>query len=65
MDRLFLRIIWLEQAVQKHCRSGNVLIGLSEVWAIVPPIHGVALDPTGVTLGATRRFMRMGRSVVR
>ena len=65
MDHLFLRVIRLEQATQKHCRSGDVLTGLSELWGIVPPIHGVALDPTGVTSGAARRSMRMGRSVVR
>ena len=65
MDRLFLRVVRLGQATQKHCRSGDVLIGLSELWGIVPPIHGVALDPTGATPGVARRFMRTERSVGR
>ena len=64
MSRLFLRVVRLRKAAQKYCRSGDVLIGLSELWGIVPPIHGVALDPTGTTPGAARRSMRMGRSVV-
>ena len=45
--------------------TGDVLIGPSELWGIVPPVHGVALDPTGATLGAARWFMCTGRSVVR
>ena len=65
MDRLFLRIIWLGQTAQKHYHNGDVLIGLSEVWGIVPPIHGVALDPIGITSGAARWSLCMGRSVVR
>ena len=65
MDRLFLGVVRLRKATQKHCRSGDVLIGPSELWGIVPPIDGVALDLTGVTPGAARRFMRTGRSVVR
>ena len=64
MDRLFLGVVQLGKATQKHCRSGDVLIGPSELWGIVPPVHGVALDPTGATPGAARRFMRMGHSVV-
>ena len=65
MDRLFLWVVQLGKAAQKHCRSGDVLIVPSKLWGIVPPIHGVALDPTGATPGAARRFMRTGRSVVR
>ena len=65
MDRLFMRVLRLGQVAQKHCRSGDVLIGPSELWGIVPPVHGVALDLTGMTPGAARRSMRMGRSVVR
>ena len=63
MDRL-LGVVWLGKAAQKHCRNGDVLIGPSELWGIVPPVHGVALDPTGVTLGAAHRFMRTRHSVV-
>ena len=65
MDHLFLGVFRLEKAAQKHYRSGDVLIGPSELWGIVPPVHGVALDPTSVTPGAAHRFMRTGRSVVR
>ena len=65
MDRLFLEVARLGKAMQKHCRSGDVLIGLSELWGIVPPIHGVALDPTCATLGVARRVMRMEHSVGR
>ena len=65
MDHLFMRVVRLGQAAQKHCHIGDVLTGPSELWGIVPPIHGVALDPMGTTPGAARRSMRMGRSVVR
>ena len=65
MDRLFMRVVWLGQAAQKHYHSGDVLIGLSELWGIVPPVHGVALDPTSTTLGTTRWFMRTGHNVAR
>ena len=60
MDRLFMRVVRLRQATQKHYRSGDVLTGLSELWVIIPPVHGVALDPTGMTPGAARRSMRTG-----
>jgi hypothetical protein len=43
-----------------YCCSGDVLIGSSELWGIVPLVHGVALDPTGVTSGATRWFYAHG-----
>ena len=65
MDRLFLGVVRLEKATQKHCHSGDVLIGPSKLWGIIPPIHGVMLDPSGVPSGAVHRFMRTGRSVVR
>ena len=65
MDRLFMRVVWLGQATQKHCCSGDVLTGPSELWGIGPPVYGVALDLTGVTPGAARWSMRTGRSVVR
>ena len=65
MDRLFLGVVRLGKATQKHCRSGDVLVSPSELWGIVPPIHGVALDSTGVTPGIARRSMHTGRSVVR
>ena len=64
MDRLFMRVVRLGQAAQKHCRGGDVLVRPREMRGIVPPVHGVALDLTGATLGAARRSMRMGRSVV-
>jgi len=65
VDRLFLGVVRLGKAAQKHCRSGDVLIGPSELWGIVPPVHDIALDLAGVTSGAARRFMRTGHSVVR
>ena len=37
MDRLFLGVVRLGKAAQKHYHSGNVLIGPSELWGIVPP----------------------------
>ena len=36
MDYLFMRVVRLGQAAQKHCRGGDVLIGPSELWGIVP-----------------------------
>ena len=65
MDRLFLGVVRLEKATQKHCHSGDVLIGPSELWGIAPPIHGVVLDPMGATLGIAHRSLRTGCSVVR
>ena len=65
MDRLFLRVVRLGEAAQKHCRSGDVLIGPSELWGIVPPIDDVALDLAGVTPGVAHWVTRMGRIVVR
>ena len=63
MDRLFMRVVQLGQAAQKHCRDGDVLIGPSELWGIVPPIHGVVLDLTGAPLGTAHRSMHAGHSV--
>ena len=65
MDRLFLGVVRLGKATQKHCRNGDDLVSPRELWGIVPPIHDVALDLAGATPGAARRFMRTGRSVVR
>ena len=65
MDRLFMRVVRLGQAAQKHCHGGDVLVRPSEVRGIVSPVHGAALDLMGVTPGAAHRSMRMGRSVVR
>ena len=65
MDRLFLRVVRLGKAAYKHCCSGDVLISPSELWGIIPPIHWVALDLTGMTPGAARWFMCTGHSVVR
>ena len=36
MDHLFLGVFRLEKAAQKHYRSGDVLIGLSKLWGIIP-----------------------------
>ena len=65
MDHLFLGVVRLRKAAQKYCHCGDVLIGLSELWGVIPPIHGVALDPTGATPGAACRSMCTGHSVVR
>ena len=65
MDRLFLGIVRLGKATQKHCRSGDVLVSPSELWGIVPPVDDVPLILAGATLGAARRVMRTGHSVVR
>ena len=64
VDHLFLGVVWLRKAMQKHYRGGEVLASPSELWGTIPPIHDVALDLAGVTPGVTRRVMRMGRSVV-
>ena len=64
MDRLFLGVVRLGKAAQKHCRSIDVLVSLSELWGIVPPVHDVALDLAGATPGAAHRFMCAGRSMV-
>ena len=65
VDHLFMRVVRLGQAAQKHCRGGNVLVRPSKVWGIIPPIHGVVLDPMGTTPSAARRPMRTGRNEVR
>ena len=64
MDRLFLGVIRLGKAAQKHCCSGNVLVSPSELWRIVPPIHDVALDLAGVTPSAARQVTHAWRSVL-
>jgi len=65
VDCLFLGVIRLEKATQKHCGRSDVLASLSELWGIVPPVHDVALDLTGATPGAARRVLRAWRSVLR
>ena len=65
VDRLFLGVVRLRKATQKHYRSGDVLVSPSELWGIFPPVHDVALDLAGATLSAARRVTRTGRSVVR
>ena len=65
MDHLFLGVVRLGKAAQKYCRSSDVLIGLSELWGIVPHVHDVVLDLAGTTPSASRRFMRTGRSATR
>ena len=64
MDRPLLGVDRLGNAVQKHCCSSDVLASSSEVWEIVPLIHGVMLYLVGVTPGAACRVMRMGRNVL-
>ena len=61
VDHLLLFVDGLGKAMQKHRCHGYVLSSPSELWGIVPPVHGVALDPTGATPGAARRFMRTGQ----
>ena len=65
MDRLFLGVVQLGKATQKHRRRGDVLASLSELWGIVPPIYDVTLDLAGVTLGAARRVTRTRRIMMR
>lgn len=55
----------LEKAAQKHYRDDDVLASLSELWGIVSPVHDVALDLVGATLGAIHRVTCTGRNVVR
>ena len=64
VDRPLLGVDGLGNAAQKHCRSGDILAGPSELWGVVPLVHDVVLDLAGVTLGAARRIMRMGRNVL-
>ena len=63
VDCLFLGVVRFGKVAQKHCLSGDVLIGPSELWRIVPPVHGVVLDTMSVTPGVAHRFMRMEHSV--
>ena len=64
MDRLLLWVDRLGKAARKHCRHGDVLAGPSELWGIVPPIHDVALDLAGASLGAAHWVTREWRSVL-
>ena len=64
MDRLFLGVVRLEKAAQKHCRSGDVLVSPSELWGIIPPVHDVALDLASATSGAARRVTCAWHSVL-
>ena len=61
VDRPLLGVGGLRNVAQKHCRSDDVLASLGELREIIPLIHDVVLDLTGVTLGAANRAMRMGR----
>ena len=65
MDRLFLGVVRLGKATQKHYHSSDVLVNLSDLWGIVPPVHDVALDLVGATPGISCRVTRTGHSVVR
>ena len=64
VDRPLLGVDGLGNAVQKHCRSGDVLASPSELWGVIPLIYDVALDLAGVTPSATGRVKRMGRSML-
>ena len=64
MDRLFLGVVWLRKATQKHRRCGDVLACPSELWGIIPLVDDVVLNPAGVTPGAARRVTCIGRIVV-
>ena len=65
VDRLFLGVVGLGKAAQKHRRRGDILASLSELLGTIPPVHDVALDLVGPTLGVARRVTRTGRIVVR
>ena len=65
MDRLFLGVIQLGKATQNHHRRGDILASPSELWGIVPPVHDVALDLSGVTPSASRWVTHMGHNMVR
>ena len=65
VDRLFLGVVRLRKAAQKHHRHGDVLASPSELWGIVPPVDDVALDLPGMTPGAARWVTRVGGSVLR
>ena len=64
MDCPLLGVDGLENAVQKHCCSSDVLASPSELWEIGPLIFYVVLDLVGATPGDARRVMRMGRNVL-
>ena len=64
VDCPLLGVDGLRNAVQKHCRSGDVLASPSELWGIIPLVHDVMLDLAGVTLGAARRVTRMERNML-
>ena len=65
VDRLFLGVVQLGKAAQKHRCSGDVLASPSELWGVVPSIDDVALDLTGATPGAAHRVMCTWCSVLR
>ena len=50
--------------MQKHCCSSDILAGPGELWDIVPLIHDVVLDLTGVAPGTTHRAMHVGCNVL-
>ena len=64
VDRPLLGVHGLGNAAQKHCHSSDVLASPSELWGIVSLVHDVVLDLAGMTPGATRRAMRIGRNVL-
>ena len=64
VDRLFLGVVRLGKATQKHRYGGDVLASLSELWEIVPLINDVALNLAGVTPGAAHRVTFTGCNVL-
>ena len=64
VDDLFLGVVRLEKAAQKHCRSGDVLASPSELWGIIPSVDYVVLDLTGATLSTTCGVMCVWRSML-
>ena len=64
MDRLFLGVVRLRKATQKHCCSSDVLSSPSKLWEIIPLVHEVMLDLASVTPCTARWVMRLGRNVL-
>ena len=61
VDHLFLGVLRLRKATQKHRRRSDVLASPSELWGIVSSIHDVVLDLAGATSSAACRVTRAWR----
>ena len=64
MDCLFLGLVRLRKATQKHRHRGNVLASPSELWGIIPPVDDVALNLADVTPGAACRVTCKGHNML-